>query len=191
MGQESSRALADHLTAFQECRDEDTFRGLYRCLTPRLYRVALGWFGGREAEAEDAVQEAWLRAVAGWRVFRGESSVSTWMTGIVLRCCRERSRREALWKESQTPAGPTVPPFDVPLRIDLLRALWALAPGYREVVLLHDLEGLTHAEIAELLGIDEGTSKSQLSRARRSLREWIVTDRRDEHHDESIERTNG
>jgi RNA polymerase sigma-70 factor (ECF subfamily) len=62
-------------------------------------------------------------------------------------------------------------------RLDLERALGRLADGYRAVVVLHDVEGHTHEEIARILGIDPGTSKSQLSRARRMLREWLGSER--------------
>lgn len=157
--------------AFDELRDEASFRALYRRLTPGLYRVALGWLGGRSVAAEDVVQEAWLRALRGSNRFRGRASLKTWLTGILLRCCWEAARRDARRREEPLDAAPLSPRSpDVVLRIDLLRDLGSLSQGYRAVLLLHDVEGFTHAEIGELLGISEGTSKSQLSRARRALR---------------------
>ena len=78
-------------------------------------------------------------------------------------------------------AGPSVADAELeaaPARVDVERALARLPPGYREVVVLHDLEGYTHEEIAELLGIEPGTSKSQLHHARRRLRAMMGEDAR-------------
>lgn len=123
--------------------------------------------GGRRAEAEDALQDAWLRATPRLPEFRGESSLRTWLAGFVVNCCRERRRR----READA-APPNDPARDdlVADRLDLERAIAALPDGHREVFVLHDLEGFTHEEIAARLGIVPGTSKSQLSRARSALR---------------------
>ena len=124
------------------------------------------------------LQEAWIRAVERVDRFRGDSSVLTWVSGIVVRCAWERRRRShAGWEmesardlelevSSKGPDG-----LD---RADLGRALSRLPAGCREVLVLHDLEGYTHQEIAGLLGFEPGTSKSQLHRARRLLRGWLV-----------------
>lgn len=152
--------------------DEDAFRILYRRHTPRLYGVTLRLAGGRHHDADDATQEAWVRAIAGLGSFRRQSAFGTWLIGIGLRCTLEILRRRGpLLPE---PGLETAGRSDDPAHgLDLERALAQLAPGYRAVVLMHDVEGYTHAEIAALLDIDEGTSKSQLSRARRHLRAAI------------------
>lgn len=124
-----------------------------------------------EQEAADVVQDAWVRATSTLSRFAWRSSLRTWLTAIVLNCCREQwsARGETLSVPEDTPAtGP-----DPDLRLDLEQALTSLAPGYRAVVVLHDIEGFTHEEIAARLGIEPGTSKSQLSRARRALRERL------------------
>jgi RNA polymerase sigma-70 factor (ECF subfamily) len=149
-------------------RDEGSFVALYREHTPYLYRLALRLVGGRAAEAEDAVQDTWLRATARLAEFRGESSLRTWLAGFAINCCRERRRK----RDPDDGAREAEPSREHPFvdRLDLERAIAALPDGHREVLVLHDLEGFTHEEIAARLGIVPGTSKSQLSRARSALR---------------------
>ena len=113
------------------------------------------------------MQEAWLRELSSLTSFRWESSLRTWLCGITVNCCRERER-EAWW-----PVALPDPPATVSDRSDRLQVeelLARLPPGYRAVLVLHDIEGYTHREIAHLLGIDEGTARSQLSRARSTFR---------------------
>jgi RNA polymerase sigma-70 factor (ECF subfamily) len=149
--------------------NEAAFRTVFRQHSPVMYAVALRMLAGRVADAEDTVQEAWLRGVRGLATFRRESSLRTWLVGIVIRCALETCRRRPSAVEVDAEMLVT-PPSTVGERIDLERAVAALADGYRHVVVLHDIHGYTHSEIAALLGIDEGTSKSQLSRARGVLR---------------------
>lgn len=158
--------------------DEAAFRVLYRRHTPAMYAVALRMLARRVPEAEDAVQEAWLRAVRGLPAFRGESTLRTWLIGITIRCAWEliRGRRP---DEVMAAAGPPASPV---VAIDLESAIAQLPPGYRAVLLLHDVEGHTHAEIGALLGIEEGTSKSQLSRARQQVRRHLSAQRPGERH---------
>ena len=153
--------------------DEAAFRKLHRLHTPLLYRLAARLAGGA---AEEVVQEAWLRAARGLPGFRWEARLSTWLAGIVVNCARER-RREPTATPGTVAGEAALPADPVDQRLDLERALGRLADGYRAVVVLHDVEGHTHEEIARILGIDPGTSKSQLSRARRMLREWLGSER--------------
>jgi RNA polymerase sigma-70 factor (ECF subfamily) len=134
--------------------------------------------GGNEGDAEDAVQETWSRAVGRLSTFRWEAALGTWLSAILIRHCHERRRRRSS----------EAPPFDdvadtavddptliaLADRVDLARAVAALPEGYRFVLVLHDIEGYTHEEIATLAGIEVGTSKSQLSRARRSVRRRLA-----------------
>jgi RNA polymerase sigma-70 factor (ECF subfamily) len=158
------------LQAFLKRRDEASFLALYRRHTPYLYRLALRLLGGRRAEAEDAVQDTWLRATGRLAEFRGEASLRTWLAGFTINCCRERRRTPERAPAASAPDADPAPRPPVEHRLDLERAIAALPDGYREVLVLHDLEGYTHEEIAERLGIASGTSKSQLSRARADLR---------------------
>jgi RNA polymerase sigma-70 factor, ECF subfamily len=148
--------------------DESAFRELYRRHTPAMYGAVLRLLARNAADAEDAVQEAWLRAVRGLGDFRGDSALRTWLIGIAIRCALEIGRRRRALTDPD-PKAPDQAPSPA-VRLDLEHAIASLAGGYREVVVLHDVYGYTHAEIGELLGIDEGTSKSQLSRARQALR---------------------
>jgi RNA polymerase sigma factor (sigma-70 family) len=170
----SDRELAARFVAH---RDEHAFRELFGRHTPALYRLAVRLLGGAGRGAEDAVQEAWLRAARRLGVFQWRSSLRTWLCGITVNCCREELRE----RPSCAPAAPAPDcgePVQQPqasaLGLDLEHAILALADGYREVFVLHDLEGWTHDEIAVRLGIASGTSKSQLSRARRALRRHLT-----------------
>jgi RNA polymerase sigma-70 factor (ECF subfamily) len=164
---------------FLASRDDEVFRALFRRHTPALLRLALRLLGGDAAAAEDAVQEAWVRATERLSSFRFESALRTWLSGFVVNCCREarrRARPEAgaaplAGLEERLPAARSEPAFD------LERAVVGLADGYRQVFVLHDLMGFTHREIGERLGIEEGTSKSQLFLARRALRKRLRAER--------------
>lgn len=155
-------------------RDERAFRELYDRHTPRLLRFALRLVGpAGDAAAEDVVQETWLRAVQRIHDFEWRSSLGTWLHSIALNVCRES------WRRAGTERIPVADPPEQPApaieaKIDLERAIAKLAAGRRAVVVLHDLYGYKHREIAEALGIAEGTSKSQLMHARREL-EMLLT----------------
>jgi RNA polymerase sigma-70 factor (ECF subfamily) len=164
--EEEDRGLVQR---FLRQRDESSFRILYRRHTPALFALAVRLLDDRH-EAEDALQDAWIRAAHRLVTFRWESQLRSWLAGIVLNCCRER-RRDA-WRWLDPPASEIASLDDAPLEInvDLERAIADLPPGARAVFLLHDVEGHTHEEIGELLNVRPGTSKSQLSCARRRLR---------------------
>lgn len=136
-----------------------------------MYALALRQLGGDAQAAEEAVQEAWVRAVERWTEFAGAASRRTWLCGFVLRVAWEQVRHTA--GDSVDTERIAVPDerlsgtFD---RVDLERAIAALPPGFRQVLVLHDVQGFTHEEIANALGIVPGTSKSQLARARSALR---------------------
>ncbi len=155
--------------------DERAFRDLYRRHTPRLYQFVLRVLGGDEPEAEDVVQETWIRAVEGLREFRWDANLSTWLSGIALNLCRGLFRRQdRKWLEIREDMEPIVPPGLEHERIDLEEAITKLPPGYRTVLVLHDVEGYTHEQIAGQLAVSVNTSKSQLSHARRTLRSLLA-----------------
>lgn len=162
----------DLVARFLEGRDEAAFRKLYRRHAAFLYRFLLRLSGGDAAAADEGVQETWVRAARGLPDFQWRSSLKTWLAGIAIRWWREFER--AAGREAELPDEAELPPAP-PIcreieRLDLERALASLAPGYRRAILLHDVEGYTHEEVAALTGVDVGTSKSQLSRARSALR---------------------
>jgi RNA polymerase sigma-70 factor (ECF subfamily) len=153
--------------------DETAFRALYRRHTPRLYRLQLRFAGGRVADAEDLVQDTWLRAVRRLDTFRSEGRFGAWLRGIAVNVARE-------WMRRTLPAAALHGDVDialladdspaVPIDPDVERAINRLPVGQRAVFVLHDIEGFTHEEIARQLEIAAGTSKSQLSAARQTLR---------------------
>jgi RNA polymerase sigma-70 factor (ECF subfamily) len=131
---------------------------------------------GNPSDAEDAVQEAFLRAYRGMAAFKGTAQASTWVYRILVNAChdigRQRRRRRdenELVPEDQLPASTARAATDAPLRLTLEKAVAALRPRHRDVFLLFEVEGFLHREIAEILDIAEGTSKSLLFEARREL----------------------
>jgi RNA polymerase sigma-70 factor (ECF subfamily) len=162
----------DLVARFLARRDEDAFREMYRLHAPRLYALLLRLTGGRAPDAHEGLQETWVRAVRGLERFEGRSSLATWLAGIAIRWWREEARKRArdveLPDEDRLPAA--APVRREIARVDLDRALALLPRGYREAILLHDVEGYTHEEIAVMTDVEAGTSKSQLSRARSALR---------------------
>lgn len=147
-----------------------------------MWALALRLTGGA-TRAEELVQEAWVRSVEKLDRFEGRSALGTWLCGILVNCYREQSKR---WARDPLPVDPGAGEREEgqwtetfreeqcrTLAIDVERALAQLAPGYRAVVVLFDINGFSHQEIAQLLGIDEGTSKSQLARGRARLREIL------------------
>ena len=166
------RSLAD---AVAGTGDERAFRELYRRHTPALYQLVLRMLGGATADAEDVVQETWIRAVRKIGTFRWESSLRTWITAIGLNQARETLRRRGRSKaeEFDEHLGLCTRPVKDSERIDLERAIARLPNGYRTVLVLHDVEGYTHEEISQQLQIAVGTSKSQLFDARRAVRSLL------------------
>jgi RNA polymerase sigma-70 factor (ECF subfamily) len=153
---------------------EDAFRALYRAHTPALYALALRLTGSDQSEAEDLVQETWVRATRKMSAFRGESALRTWLCGVLVNVRRERVR--SAWRMVGTlDVEPATPARD-DTAFDLERAIAALPDGARDIFVLHDVYGYAHREIAELLGVVEGTSKSQLARARMLLRATLNLD---------------
>lgn len=169
--------------------DEAAFRTLYRRHTPRLWALVQRMLGATaRAEAEDTIQETWIRAVQSLGSFRWEAAFSTWLTGIGLNCARQALRQRARGAETSTDGlldvVGTAPAVDPGRRMDLENAIGALPDGYRTVLVLHDLEGFTHPEISDRLGIAVGTSRSQLHHARRAVRKLLEPAEEGSSHDE-------
>jgi RNA polymerase sigma-70 factor, ECF subfamily len=166
----TTRTLDDRVLIrdFRQSRREEPFRALYRRHTPSIYAMAVRMCAD---EADEIVQEAWVRAVEAIHRFRGDSSFRTWLTSITINCARETIRRRRRIHEAMSDQAMDRRPTDSAGEgIDIERAIAALPDGYREVLVLYDVHGYSHREIGELLGIAEGTCKSQLSRARRAVR---------------------
>jgi RNA polymerase sigma-70 factor (ECF subfamily) len=170
------------------------FDAIYQKYERRVYRQCLRMMRNPE-DAEDLTQEVFLQLFRKAHTFRGESNFSTWLHRLTVNTVLMRLRRLRRWRDAvtsfDTPPGPDQDAGDVltivgtfpaaptsPVdKISLDIAIGQLSSGYREIFLLHDAEGYRHDEIAKMLGISEGTSKSQLHKARFKLRELIKSSR--------------
>ena len=177
MTPESDDALLSHLA---RTGDAGAFEKLYARHTSALYSTAVRLTRDRDTAA-DLVHDTWVRAVESAHQFAQRSTLRTWLTGILINCHRERERaRRRDTSDDSVSIDEVIDPGQAcPIdgsrvdRIDLDSAINALPPGFREVLVLHDVEGFTHEEIATMLGLVPGTSKSQLARARRRVRELL------------------
>jgi RNA polymerase sigma-70 factor, ECF subfamily len=153
--------------------DGNAIRELYQRYSPRVFAVVRR-LAGDDALAEDWAQEAWVRVFRALPTFRGDARFSTWLHRIAVNSAlhgrRGRERRTARETELLPDTMHATRTDQTVLRISLQRALDELPAGMRQIVVLHDVEGYTHDEIGELLGIAAGTSKSQLFKARARLR---------------------
>jgi RNA polymerase sigma-70 factor (ECF subfamily) len=178
MKEPQTKTDAELVARFLTDRGASSFEVLYDRHMPYLFRVALRMLDGNQAAAEDALQEAWIRAVTALPKFRGESTLRTWLCGITINCCREtwRCRETASLDRVADSPDSSIGEAGRLDAIRLERALSRLDESGREVVELHDVLGHTHEEVAEILGIAVGTSKSRLFRARETLRAFLRTD---------------
>ena len=153
-------------------------RALYDTHVDRVYRLTFR-MAGDTTLAQEFTQDTFVRAFERLGTFRGDSALSTWLHTIAvsvslngLRKVR-RLHREVQLEHAES-LGSDRPRSDPLLRKRLDEAIDQLPPGYRTVFLMHDLEGFTHEEIGAALGIEAGTSKAQLFRARARLRERLA-----------------
>jgi RNA polymerase sigma-70 factor (ECF subfamily) len=157
---------------FLKNRDEASFSTLYSAKTPRLYQVALRLTCHNEPEAQDLVQEMWMIAIRKIDLFRWESELKTWLTGILINLSREKRKRDAREQElkEKITAVDEIATEETFSKEDLENAITRLPAGYRQVIILHDIEGYKHQEIASIMDVTVGTSKSQLYHARKVLK---------------------
>ena len=169
------------------CDGNVDFERLYKMYSRRVYALCFRLSRNTE-EAEDLTQEAFLQVFRKIDTFRGESAFATWLYRLVLNVALMRLRKKRppenpleLDANSNHESGTPLHRYGVPDaaltgaidRVQLERAIAGLPPGYKVVFLLHDVEGYDHHEIAEILGWAQGTSKSQLHKARLKLRDLL------------------
>lgn len=183
MAAHTDLALADR------CRTgvPGAFEEVYRVHAPRLFAVICRLVG--RTEADDLLQDTFLSAHRKLGSYKGDSALGTWLFRLATNLCIDHLRsRGGRWakitEELDDDANPeravgsgAGPVLGVVDRLDLERAIAALPPGARLVFVLHDVEGFEHREIATMLSISDGTSKSQLHRARVRLRGLLVAHR--------------
>jgi RNA polymerase sigma-70 factor (ECF subfamily) len=156
--------------------DVRAFERLYRRHAARIHSTALRMLGAEEAD--DATQDVFVRAWQRLGQFRGDSAFGTWLFRLAINVLL--SRREVVATRNRrhvddaelidTLSGPSASPE---LGVDFEAAMQRLPPGMRRIFVLHDIEGYKHDEIAAMLGIAQGTSKSQLHRVRMALRKYL------------------
>jgi RNA polymerase sigma-70 factor (ECF subfamily) len=160
--------------------DVEAFETIYREHSPRIYALACR-MAGSPSDGEDLLQEIFLHAHRKLGSFKGDSALGTWLYRLATNYCLDfvRSRRARMDRMTDTldtgSQPPPAAPRETPLaRIDLERAIEQLPDGCREAFVLHDVEGYDHKEVGRLLGIAEGTSKSQVFKARARLRALLA-----------------
>ncbi len=164
------------LLAAHVAGDPDAFGRLVALHRERLWAVALRTLGDRE-EAADALQDALLSAYRAAATYRGQSRVTTWLHRIVVNACLDRVRRRQARPTVPLPEGdaarelahPRDPLDERETALVVEQALATLADEQRLAIVLVDLQGLSVAEAAEVLGVAEGTVKSRCSRGRARL----------------------
>lgn len=155
-------------------------RALYDAHVERVYRLCYR-MAGEDHLAQDFTQDAFVRAFTRIEEFRGEAAFGTWLRSIAVSVClnglrklKRIRRRETDELRDELRGGGERRRVEPDLRTRLEAAIDGLPEGYRTVFIMHDLEGYTHEEIGDCLGVHPGTSKSQLFRARARLREELA-----------------
>ena len=156
--------------------DAAAFERIYRRHVARIHSLARRMISA--VDADEATQDVFVRTWEKLALFRGEALFGTWLYRLAINVLL--GRRGSLAKHEERTGGgdPDVLPLAtrrdrIDLRVDFEVAVAQLPAGARQVFVLHDVEGYTHEEIAELLGTSAGTSKSQLHRARMTLRKYL------------------
>ncbi|MBK8951558.1 MAG: sigma-70 family RNA polymerase sigma factor [Chitinophagaceae bacterium] len=152
---------------------------LYRRFSPRMYAVCLRYAGNSE-EAQDILQEGFIKVFKKLESFRGDGSFEGWIRRIFVNTAIEHFRRKKYLtpvteKEENTIEGSYTSALDDLAAKDIMALVQQLSPGYRTVFNMYVVEGYSHTEIGGILGISEGTSKSQLSRAKVILQDMVRT----------------
>ncbi|HEY0017217.1 MAG TPA: sigma-70 family RNA polymerase sigma factor [Longimicrobium sp.] len=183
----------NHLIQQARQGDGGAVRELYQRHAGRVYAVVKRLAGHDDALAEDWAQEAWVRAIRALPTFRGDSRFTTWLHRIAVNSAlhgrRSRQRkagREAPMLDDSFSVRPAAE--HTVLRMKLDRAMERLPEGMRKVLVLHDVEGYTHEEIGQMLGVNPGTCKSQLFKARARMRRLLSPQPAEDAADEPAEK---
>lgn len=176
---QSPKATDYELTQAASGGDMSAFEQLYERHNRRVYSLCLR-MTSNTAEAEDLTQEVFIQLFRKTGSFRGESAFTTWLHRLTVNQVLMHFRKRGVKMEQTTDDGET--PIQIVMgtenaarmpivdRIALDKAISQLPPGYRTVFILHDIEGHEHEEVARMIGVSVGTSKSQLHKARMKLR---------------------
>jgi len=174
-----STTINDDTFALLQLGEPRAQRQLYDAFAPKMYALCLRYSSGR-LEAEDMLQEGFIKVFQNIHLFRNEGSLEGWMRRIFVTTVIENIRKRTFWQKLESSAIDREPEtelsgFEYLSLKDLLKMIQGLSDGYRTVFNLYVIEGYGHAEIAKLLNISEGTSKSQLSRAKQILQKTLLS----------------
>jgi RNA polymerase sigma-70 factor (ECF subfamily) len=173
----SARQTERQLIRLAADGDARAIRTLYDRYAPRVYAVVRR-IAADDDLAQDYAQEAWIRAIRALPTFRGDARFSTWLHRIAVNAALQALRKADTRAKREEPIAndvairPSQP--DSLLQRRLEGALDTLPEGMRQVLILHDVEGYTHEEIGDVLGVTSGTSKSQLFKARAKMRALLA-----------------
>jgi len=165
----------------EACRrgEVSAFERLYQTHGSRMKSLAMNLLGNR-SDAEDAVQETFLKIYRAASTFRGGAKLSTWTYRVLVNTCYDLLRRRARRTEApeagtprEDPGAARVPEADHPLRLDLEASLASLDPKRRSAFLLFEVEGFSHREVGDILGVPEGKSRTLLFEAKRELQRLL------------------
>lgn len=179
--QVSARDLPDaELVRRAQKGDVEAYGRLFELYQARIFALCLRMTSDRE-RAADLTQDAFVRAWQKLRSFRGDSRFLTWLHRLAVNLVIGEYRSRGRWDASEVGidsywgSAESAVDADPSAGLDLERAVAGLPPQARAVYLLHDVEGYRHREIADMIGLAEGTSKAHLHRARRLLRKALAT----------------
>lgn len=178
----ASTLRVETMASRRDILSADEFVDELRRHDARMRALAYSMLGSASA-MDDVLQDSYLKAFRGIEQFRGEASFATWLGAIVYRSCLDHRRAAA--RRPVDPGGELGlrevaddrrPEAAVDARLDVMAALARLTPEHRAVLALVDLEGLSLAETAAVLGVPDGTAASRLARARAALRAAVGLD---------------
>ena len=178
MTSESNHSIPE-IDLIKGCLDEDRRmqEELYRRFSPRMYALCLRYVGTHE-DAEDVLQEGFIKVFKKLDSFRKEGSFEGWIRRVFVNTAIEHFRRKRYLqtiseKEEDIIGGTDISVLDKMAVKDVVALIKELAPGYRTIFNMYVIDGYTHKEISDILNISEGTSKSQLSRAKVILQSLV------------------
>jgi RNA polymerase sigma factor (sigma-70 family) len=177
----ASNQIISESDLLEGCRrgDRKMQHELYNRFAPKMYGVCLRYASNAE-EAEDILQEGFIKIFNKIGSYRGEGSFEGWIRRIFVNTAIEHFRKKTYLQpigetEENTVEGKYLSVLDNLAEKDIIQLIQQLSPGYRTVFNMYVVEGYSHKQIAEMLGISEGTSKSQLSRAKLILQDLVKT----------------
>ena len=177
----ASNQIISESDLLEGCRrgDRRLQHELYNRYAPKMYGVCLRYASNAE-EAEDILQEGFIKIFNKIDSYRGEGSFEGWIRRIFVNTAIEHYRKKIYLQpitetEENTVEGKYLSVLDNLAEKDIIQLVQQLSPGYRTVFNMYVVEGYSHKQIAEMLGISEGTSKSQLSRAKLILQDLVKT----------------